>query len=132
MARDRRRPGARLTNNKRTEGDTMATRSEVVHCYGQLASGVALMAELARAKEWGRLPALEAQCAAIVERLKLLVPLEALEPGQFEEALRLIERIRVDQDEVCGLVKPQIEQLISRMGYLHQQRTLGKAYGPPH
>jgi len=103
-----------------------------VHCYGQLAAGVALMAELARSKEWGRLPALEAQCAAIVARLKLLVPFEALEPSQFEEALRLIERIRVDQDEVCGLVKPQIEQLISRMGYLHQQRNLGKAYGPPH
>jgi len=110
----------------------MATRSEVVHCYGQLASGVALMAELARAKEWGRLPALEAQCAAIVERLKVLVPLETLEPSQFEEALRLIERIRVDQDEVCGLVKPQIEQLIARMSYLQQQRSLGKAYGPPH
>ena len=39
----------------------MATRSEVVHCYGQLASGVARMAELARAKDWGRLPALEAE-----------------------------------------------------------------------
>ena len=68
----------------------------------------------------------------IARPLKVLVPLEALEPSQFEEALRLIERIRVDQDEVCGLVKPQIEQLISRMGYLHQQRNLGKAYGPPH
>lgn len=103
-----------------------------MHCYGQLASGVALMAELARTKEWARLPELEAQCAAIVDRLKVLVPLEALEPSQFEEALRLIEQIRADQDEVCGLVKPQIEQLITRMGYLHQQRSLGKAYGPPH
>lgn len=110
----------------------MATRSEVVHCYGQLASGVALMAELARAKEWGRLPELEAQCAAIVERLKVLEPTEALEPAQFEEALRLIDRIRADQKEVSGLVKPQIEQLLSRMSYLSQQRSLGKTYGPPH
>ena len=110
----------------------MATRSEVVHCYGQLASGVARMAELARAREWGDLPALEEQCAAIVERLKLLVPRETLEPSQFEEALRLIERIRADQEEVSGLIKPQIEQLIARMGYLQQQRSLGKAYGPAH
>jgi len=110
----------------------MATRSEVVHCYGQLAAGVARMAELARAKEWGRLPALEEQCAAIVERLKVVVPLEALDPSQFEEALRLIDRIRVDQDEVCGLVKPQIEQLISNMTCMQQQRSLGKAYGPAH
>ncbi len=103
-----------------------------MHCYGQLASGVALMAELARSKEWGQLPALEEKCAAIVDRLKVLVPLEALDPNQFEEALRLIERIRADQDEVSGLVKPQIEQLIARMSYLQQQRSLGKAYGPPH
>lgn len=103
-----------------------------MHCYGQLASGVARMAELARSKEWGRLPALEEQCAAIVERLKVLVPLEALDASQFEEALRLIERIRADQDEVCGLVKPQIERLIAHMGHLQQQRSLGKAYGPPH
>jgi len=113
-------------------GDTMAARSEVVHCYGQLASGVALMAELARSKEWGQLPALEEQCAAIVDRLRELEPLETLEPSQFDETMRLIKRIRADQDEVCGLVKPQIEQLITRMSFLQQQRSLGKAYGPPH
>lgn len=121
-----------MTRPANNTGDNMATRSEVVHCYGQLASGVALMAELARSKEWGRLPALEEQCAAIVDRLKVLVPLEPLEPSQLEETLRLIERIRADQDEVCGLVKPQIEQLIAHMSYLQQRRSLGKAYGPPH
>lgn len=110
----------------------MAASSEVVHSYGQLAAGVARMAELARAREWGELPALEAQCAALVERIKRLAPLEALEPTQFEQARRLIERIRADQAEVCGLVKPQIEQLIARMGYLQQQRSLGRAYGPAH
>ncbi|MDM0074579.1 flagellar protein FliT [Variovorax sp. J2P1-59] len=110
----------------------MATRSEVVHCYGQLASRVALMAELARAKEWGQLPELEVQCSALVDRLKVLQPIEALDPAQFEETRRLIERIRADQDEVCGLVKPQIEQLIARMSHLSQQRSLGRAYGPPH
>jgi len=110
----------------------MATTSEVVHCYDQLAARVALMAELARTKDWGRLPELEAQCSALVERLKVIQPLETLEPAQFEETRRLIERIRADQDEVCGLVKPQIEQLISRMSHLSQQRSLGRAYGPHH
>lgn len=117
---------------KDNTGDTMAARSEVVHCYGQLASGVALMAELARSKEWGRLPALEEQCAALVDRIKTLPPLDALEPAEFAEAMRLIERIRTDQDEVCGLVKPQIEQLIAHMSFLQQQRSLGQAYGLPH
>ena len=109
--------------------EEMATRSEVVHCYSQLALSVSLMAELARAKEWGRLPALEVECASIVDRLKVLQPLESLEPTQFDEARRLIEIIRADQEEVCKLVKPQIVQLIERMGYLSQQRSLGRAYG---
>lgn len=110
----------------------MAVSSEVVHCYGQLASRVAFMAELAREKEWGRLPELEVQCNEIVDRLKVLQPLETLDPAQFEETRRLMARIRADQDEVCGLVKPQIEQLISRMTMLSQQRSLGRAYGPQH
>ncbi|MDM0052392.1 flagellar protein FliT [Variovorax sp. J22R115] len=110
----------------------MATTSEVVHCYDQLAARVALMAELARAKDWARLPELEAQCSALVERLKVIQPLEALDPAQFEGTRRLIERIRAHQDEVCGLVKPQIEQLIARMSLLSQQRSLDRAYGPPH
>lgn len=110
----------------------MAVTSEVVHCYSELAMRVSLMAELARAREWGRLPELEAQCAALVERLKVLQPLEVLDPVQYDETRRLIARICADQEEVSGLVKPQIEELIARMGSLHQQQTLGKAYGRPH
>lgn len=112
--------------------DNMAARSEVVHCYGQLASSISRMVELARAKEWGQLPELEAQCSAVVERLRVIEPLESLDPAQLEQALRLIDRIRVDQAEVSGLIRPQLDDLIGRMGHLHQQRNLGKAYGPPH
>jgi flagellar protein FliT len=107
----------------------MAFRSEVVHCYGQLASSFALMVDLARAKDWGRLPELEAQCTAVVERLRQIEPLE---PAQLGEALRLIDRIRVDQAEVSGLIKPQLEDLLAHMGHLSQQRSLGRAYGQAH
>lgn len=110
----------------------MSATSELIHCYDQLAERLAHMVELARAKDWGRLPELEAQCSAVVQRLKSLNPLESLEPSQLQEALRLIERIRADQQEVCELVRPQIEQLIDRMGLLSQQRNLGKTYGLPH
>ena len=110
----------------------MAFCSEVVHCYGQLASRFERMAELARAKEWGELPELEAQCSSLVERLKALDPLEVLGGAELQEALRLIDRIRADQAEVSGLIKPQIDELLSRMSYLSQQRSLGRAYGPAH
>jgi flagellar protein FliT len=55
-----------------------------------------------------------------------------LDAMQVEHVLDLLERIRSDQAEVSGLIKPQIEDLIGRMGYLTQQKNLGRAYGPPH
>ena len=121
-----------MSDRKQKQENKVAARSEVVHCYGQLASAIARMVELARAKEWGQLPELEAQCSAVVERLRVIEPLESLDPAQLEQALRLIDRIRSDQAEVSGLIKPQLDELIGRMGYLHQQRNLGKAYGPAH
>lgn len=121
-----------MSDRKQKQENKVAARSEVVHCYGQLAYSISEMVVLARAKEWGRLPELEAQCSAVVERLRVIEPLEALDPAQLEEALRLIDRIRADQVEVSGLIKPQLDDLLGRMGYLHQQRALGKAYGPAH
>jgi flagellar protein FliT len=102
----------------------MAARSEIVHCYLQLASTTSLMAAQARAKEWDRLPALEEQCATVVERLKQI----AREP-QLDQAQRLMERIRADQDEVRRLVKPQLERLVATMARLQKQGDLDKAYG---
>jgi len=110
----------------------MATRSEVIHCYSQLAACLALMVELARAKEWGRLPELEIQCAGIVDRLKVIEPMELLDSDQMQDARHLMERIHADQDEVCQLVKPQLEKLVARMSFLQQQKNLDKVYGPPH
>jgi flagellar protein FliT len=109
----------------------MAARSEIVHCYVQLASTTSLMATQARAKAWDRLPALEEQCAAVVERLKQIGPTEALDPAQLDQAQRLMARIRADQDEVRRLVKPQLERLVATMARLQRQGELDKAYGLP-
>lgn len=106
----------------------MAARSEIVHCYLQLASTTSLMAAQARAKEWDRLPALEEQCATVVERLKQIAR-EPLDPAQLDQAQRLMERIRADQDEVRRLVKPQLERLVATMARLQKQGELDKAYG---
>lgn len=107
----------------------MAARSEIVHCYLQLASTTSLMAAQARAKEWDRLPALEEQCATVVERLKQIRATEPLDPAQLDQAQRLMERIRADQDEVRRLVKPQLERLVATMARLQKQGELDKAYG---
>ena len=106
----------------------MAVRSEVVHCYGQLASTLSLMATLARAKEWDRLPELEAQCAEVVERLRAVSPHESLDPAQVDEARRLMQRIRADQQAVCELVKPQLAHLVATMADLQKRNELDRAY----
>jgi flagellar protein FliT len=122
----------RLNQMTTKTGNNMAVRSEVVHCYEELATHIAQMLVLARAKDWGKLPELEARCAALVERLRAIEPLETLDAIQVERVLSLLDRIRVDQAEVSGLIKPQIEDLVSRMGSLHRQKSLGRAYGPTH
>lgn len=110
----------------------MAVRSEVVHCYEELAASVAQMLVLARVKEWGKLPELEARCSTLVERLRAIEPLEMLDAIQIERVLGLLDRIRTDQAEVSGLIKPQLDDLIDRMGHLHKQKSLVRAYGQTH
>ena len=107
----------------------MAARSEVVHCYAQLASVLSLMVSLARAKAWDRLPDLEAQCTALIDRLRTVTPQESLDPAQIEEAKRLLQRIRADQQAVCELVKPQLAHLVTTMADLQKRSELDRAYG---
>lgn len=116
-------------DTSKKDREQMAVRSEIVHCYEQLASSISLMLELARAKEWGRLPELEARCSAVVARLREIEPLGSLDESQLEHALHLLDRIRAEQAELSGLVKPQLDDLVRRMGYLHQQKSLDRAYG---
>lgn len=103
----------------------MMLNSEVIYCYGQLASTVSRMAALARARQWDQLPDLEARCACVVDQLKLIEPLNSF---QREEVQHLVTRIRKDQEEVCRLVKPQLDRLMARMAHLPMQNNLGQAY----
>lgn len=97
--------------------------------YAQLASVMARMVQLARAGEWGQLPALQTECTTKVRHLQAGPSLAALSPLQRERARLLAERIRADQDEVCRLVKPQLERLVGKMRNLQQVNELRKAYG---
>ena len=105
-------------------------KSEVLHCYAELASTLSLMATLARAKEWTRLPELEAQCTAMAERLRVVSLQESLNPSQVEDARRLMRCIRADQQTVCELVQPQLAHLVASMADLQNRTELDRAYGP--
>lgn len=107
----------------------MATNSEVLHCYEQLATKVAQMVEFAQNKRWGELPDAEAACAAIVARLREIEPNATLSPTQAEEACRRIAGIQADQAIVNSIVKPQLDQLVDNMSALQHRKSLTKAYG---
>lgn len=109
----------------------MPVRHEVVHCYGEFASTMSLMAALARAREWERLAELEARCAALVDRLKAIGKV-SLDAAQLEQVRNLIDCIHSDQEEVCDMVKPQLESLMVKMAQLQKRSELGKAYGLPY
>lgn len=105
----------------------MGERSEVMHCYEQIAPLTERMLLRARSRDWGALPALEDQYSRLVERLKVIEPLEILDESQMAQKYRLLSRIHANHTEVCDLVTPQIVQLGAALQSL-QQRNLLQAY----
>ncbi|MGJ7491245.1 flagellar protein FliT [Variovorax sp. ZT4R33] len=116
----------------KNQQSTIVATSEVVHCYVQLAAKVAQMVQFAQARNWGELPAAEAQCTAIVERLRVIEPGAMLDRAQSDQAQRLIRRIQADQTIVSEIVKPQLVQLVENMSALQHRKSLDKAYGQAH
>ncbi|HWI83368.1 flagellar protein FliT [Ramlibacter sp.] len=106
----------------------METDLDVVHCYAQLAHTVTHMLELARAREWTRLPALDQQCTAFVDRLRAMEPHPELAAMDRARVVALLTRIRSDQHELQELIRPQCQRLMHELHQLHRQQKLHGAY----
>ena len=107
----------------------MSSQSEVMHCYEQIAPLTERMLILARAKQWGDLPVLEGQYSKLVERLKAIESLGALDEAQSARKYALLGRISANTGEIFGMVMPQLARLVSVMKSLERQRSLHEAYG---
>ncbi len=107
----------------------MGSQSEVLHCYEQLAPLTERMLLLARSKEWGALPALEAQYSEMVNRLQPLEALETLDEAQSARKYQLLARIIANHKEISGCVMPQLATLGDALKSLEQQESLQQAYG---
>lgn len=107
----------------------MSSQSEVMHCYEQIDALAEHMLTLARAGQWGELPAQEAMYSDMVDRLKLIEPLELLHQEQVARKYQLLSRITSNQSEVSSLVMPQLAHLGEALKSLEQQESLKKAYG---
>jgi flagellar protein FliT len=97
----------------------MASLDDVLARYADLAGTVAQMVDLARERQWGPLPVLDAHCAAIVEQLRAM-ELEDLSTPQRAHVLSLASRIRADQDALASMMRPQFVHLVRRMAELQR------------
>ena len=107
----------------------MSSQSEVMHCYEQIAALAEQMLSLARSCKWGELPAHETMYSDMVERLKVVEPLESLHEEQVARKYLLLSRIASYQAQIFSLVMPQLRHLGEMLRNLEQQDNLQKAYG---
>ena len=106
----------------------MCSQSEVMHCYEQISPLTERMLELARAGQWGALPALEAQYSDTVDRLRVIEPMMSLDEAQAERKYRLLARITSNHAAISSIVTPQLTQLGAMLKSLEQQQSLQSAY----
>lgn len=108
----------------------MAGLSDILGCQRQLASTLARMLDLARARQWAQLPALDARCTAIVGRLQGMEADDARVP-ESAPVLALARRIRDGQDDLTRMVRPQFVDLMRRIDQLRREQELALP-GLPH
>ena len=99
-------------------------RSEVLACYERLRALSRQLLGHARREEWAALPALEEQCSAIVEMLRLIEPFESLDAQQLLHKHALLSRIRGDYDAIGEAVAPQLDHLREVLQTMQRQRML--------
>jgi flagellar protein FliT len=106
----------------------MVMANEVVHWYSQLALTVTRMLALARARQWTGLPELDGECTAIVDRLRELAPASELAPLDRARVVALMTRIRADQDQLAGIIRPQFARLMRRIDELQREQKVRSTY----
>lgn len=93
----------------------MSSLSEILASYRQLAATLARMVELARARQWEHLAALDAQCTSLADQLQR-IDLDHLSPAGRARVGALASRIRADQAHLTDLLRPQFVHLMRSMG----------------
>lgn len=107
----------------------MASTSEVMHYYEQIAPLTERMLELARNRHWGELPQLEEQQSSMVDRLREIEPLESLNEAQVARKYQLLVWINGCQAEIYSILMPQLRELGRTIKGLTSRQLLMKTYG---
>lgn len=84
---------------------------------------------LTRTRQWGELPALEAQYSGMVAGLEAIEAKDPQDEAQSARKYRLLSRSISSHDEIRSLVMPQLTTLGGALKRLERQQSLRKACG---
>lgn len=97
--------------------------------YESMSAISAQMVEAANACDWGRLVALEKDCAGLARRLESNGETIRLSDAERTRKVDLIRRILADDAEVRRHTEPWMEQIKQFLGGAARERSMRRAYG---
>lgn len=106
-----------------------ATPVNAIALYETMSDISSQMAEAARAGDWDKLVALEAQCASLARQLETNEPGMPVPLEQRSHKMNLIRRILADDAEVRSHTEPWMEQVKQFLGAGVRARDLRRTYG---
>ena len=85
--------------------------NNILSWYEKISALTSYMLVLTRTRRWGELPALEAQYSDMLQQLKMIESLQALNAEQSIEKCRLLHVINSNQYDISNLIQPQLDVL---------------------
>ena len=100
----------------------------ILDCYDRISAASTRMLAAATSGEWDMLFKAEGECAAIVDRLRVLGDLAPLSEAGAHRKLRVIRKVLAEDAEIRGLTQPWLETLESLLRGQVSRRKLRDLY----
>ncbi len=100
----------------------------ILDCYDNISATSTRMLAAARSGEWGMLVEAEGECAAIVDRLRVLGDSAPLSEAAGQRKHQVIRKVLAEDAEIRKLTQPWLENLESLLRGQVSQRKLRDLY----
>jgi flagellar protein FliT len=97
--------------------------------YETLAQKSAAMLAAARRNEWETVTALEAECSALITRLKSAPETHHIDPRRLTQKTQILRRILIEDAEIRDLAQPRLADLARLIRITGTQKRVEDAYG---
>jgi flagellar protein FliT len=106
----------------------MSQYEHILDIYSAISAKSGEMVEAAKSSDWDRLIALEQDCRALIERLKLHDAGPAVGAEFVQRKIRFIRKALADDAEVRKYTEPWMTQLEDYLGSARREKQLQHAY----